>query len=113
MPSLAPSLSWTDDLSRREVALVAQFLTGHYATNAYLFVFGSREDPHCDWCEVAVDDRHHRLFSCPRFSFVRQRLTAMVETDSRDAQGWTRAFLTGPGRRYLARFLLSVQIAVH
>ena len=113
MPSFAPSLSWTDDLSRREVALVAQFLTGHYASNAYLFQFGSREDPHCDWCEAAIDDRRHRLFSCPRFSFVRQRLTALVESDSRGAQSWTWAFLTGPGRCYLARFLLSVQIAVH
>ena len=113
MPTFSTDLSWTDDLSRCEVALVAQFLMGHYATNAYLCRFGSRSDPRCDWCEAAMDDRQHRLFSCPRFTLIRQRLSAVLEADSREGFTWTWTFLTGPGRRYLAHFLRSVQVVVH
>ena len=57
MPTFSLDLSWTEDLSWCEVALVAQFLTGHYATNAYLCRCGSRSDPRCNWCEAAMDDR--------------------------------------------------------
>ena len=111
MPHFTRSLSWTEGLHRREVALVAQFLTGHYATNAYLFRFGSRAAPSCDWCEAAVDDRDHRLFSCPRFAFIRQQLASEVLAAFDGAQDWTWEFLLGPGRRYLARFLLRVRVA--
>ena len=111
MPHFTRSLSWTKGLHRREVALVAQFLTGHYATNAYLFRFGSRADPSCDWCEAVVDDRNHRLFSCPHFAFIRQQLASEVIAASDGAQDWTWEFLLGPGRRYLARFLLRVRVA--
>ena len=36
MPRLAQDLMWTHDLSCKDAALTAQFLSGHYATQAYL-----------------------------------------------------------------------------
>ena len=36
MPRLAQDLMWTHDLSRKDAALTTQFLSGHYATQAYL-----------------------------------------------------------------------------
>ena len=111
MPHFTGFIAWTEGLHRREVALVAQFLTGHYATNAYLYRFCSRADPSCDWCEASVDDRAHRLFSCPRFAYIRQQLTTEVITASGGTQGWTWEYLCGPGRHYLARFLRCVRVA--
>ena len=35
-----------------------------------------------------------------------------IDSDSHGAQGWTWSFLTGSGRRYLARFLVPVSEAV-
>ena len=35
-PQLTQDLMWTHDLSRKDAALIAQFLSGHYATQAYL-----------------------------------------------------------------------------
>ena len=112
LPHFSRCLHWTRGLSRRQVALTAQFLTGHYATHAYLHRFGSRADPQCRWCDAPVDDRHHRLFQCPRFAALCQHLTMMIDADSRGEQGWTWSFLTGRGRRYLARFLVPVSDAV-
>ena len=107
MPRFSRCLRWTAGLSRRQVALTAQFLTGHYATNDYLFRFGSRTDPCCGWCSAPVDDREHRLFHCPRFASLRLRLSMEMEMASTPdyPQQWTWSFLVGPGRRFLARFL--------
>ena len=80
MPTFSRCLRWTADLSRRQVALTAQFLTGHYATNAYLYRFGSRIDPSCGWCSAPVDDREHRIFHCPRFASLHLRLSMEVES---------------------------------
>ena len=49
--------------------------------------------------------REHRLFHCPRFEFFRQQLRTEIEADTGGAQTWEWDFLTGPGRRYLSRFL--------
>ena len=35
-----------------------------------------------------------------------------IDSDSHGEQGWTWSFLTGSGRRYLARFLVPVSEAV-
>ncbi len=78
MPQFTRSLSWTRDLSRREVSMVAQFLTGHYPTNQYLHRFHHIDDSHCTWCHSPIDDRNHRLFHCPRFDFLRQQLTSEI-----------------------------------
>lgn len=112
MPRFTRCLRWTAGLSRRQVALTSQFLTGHYATHAYLFRFGSRSDPCCGWCSAPVDDRQHRLFTCPRFARLRHRLTLEVESATRGDHSWTWDFLVGPGRRYLARFLDPVRDAI-
>ena len=101
----------TEDLHRGQVALTSQFLTGHYATNAYLCRFGSRSDPNCSWCPSTFDDRRHRLFQCPRFDFIRQQLSTHIHTDTQGAHGWEWDFLVGSGRRYLAQFLDHVQRA--
>ena len=112
VPQYSTSLQWTRDLSRREVALVAQFLTGHYAFASYLRRFGHPFTGSCPWCSAPVDDRDHRLFNCPRFRYVRQQLTAEIEEMSSGEQGWTWDFLAHEGRRYLARFLRAVQGAL-
>ena len=112
MPRFSRCLRWTRGLSRRQVTLTAQFLTGHYATQAYLHRFGSRADPQCRWCDAPVDDRHHRLFQCPRFDALRQHLTLTIDSDSHGEQGWTWTYLTGRGRCYLARFLVPVSDAM-
>ena len=111
MPHFSRSLRWTQGLNRRQVALTAQFLTGHYATNAYLHWFGSRSDPTCTWCSAPVDDRPHRLFHCPRFSLLRQHSSMVVEADTNGSQTWSWEFLVTSGRRYLARFLDRVKLS--
>ena len=112
VPQYSTSLQWTRDLSRKEVALVAQFLTDHYASASYLRRFGHPFTGSCPWCPAPVDDRDHRLFHCPRFRYVRQQLTAEIEEMSSGEKGWTWDFLAHEGRRYLARFLRTVQGAI-
>lgn len=107
-PKAMCTTQWTRSLTRREVALVAQFLTGHYATNMYLLRFGHETDGSCDWCDALTDDRHHRLLECPFYESARQHLTSRIQDESRGAHGWTWDYLTGPGRRFLARFLQAV-----
>ena len=109
MPQFARDLQWTSDMSRKDVALVAQFISGHYATQTYLQRFGHPVDGSCRWCDASLDDRSHRLFECPRFEFLRQRLQGEISADTQDLQSWTWEFLTGRGRDYLARFLRAVQ----
>lgn len=111
MPRFSRCLRWTSSLSRRQIALIAQFLTGHYATNEYLCRFGSRTDSSCDWCSALLDDRSHRLLHCPRFDRLRQRLTMEVEASSQGMHSWTWDYLVGPGRHFLARFLDPVRDA--
>ena len=111
-PQCSTSLSWTQNLSRREVALVAQFLTGHYASASYLQRFGHPFAGSCPWCHAPVDDRDHRLFHCPRFTRVRQQLTAEIQEASNGLHGWTWSFLVHHGRHFLGRFLRSVEGAV-
>ena len=98
-------LSWTEPLTRKEAALTAQFLTGHYPSQSYLRRFGHPVDGSCLWCGAAVDDREHRLFDCPRYEFHRQRLSLEISSDSRGLWSWTWDYLVSMGRRYLGRFL--------
>ena len=111
MPRFSRSLSWTHDLSRHDVSLVAQFLTGHYPTNDYLHRFHLIDDPHCTWCHYPIDDRNHRLFYCPRFAFLRQQLTSEIHHLTYGRCDWTWDFLSGHGRSFLARFLRATRRA--
>ena len=105
LPRLSRDLTWTQDMSRKDVALTAQFLSGHYATQAYLRRFGHPVDGSCQWCDDLLDDREHRIFHCPRFELYRQQLRGEIEADTRGTATWEWDFLMGPGRRYLSRFL--------
>ena len=109
MPRFTRDLQWTRGMSRKDTNLVAQFLSGHYATQAYLQRFGHPVDSSCRWCEAPLDDRAHRLFQCPRFEYLRLRLQGEISASTGDTQGWTWEFLTGRGRSYLAQFLRIVQ----
>jgi len=105
MPRLSRDLRWTHGMSRKDVALTAQFLSGHYATQAYLQRFGHPVDGSCQWCDDPLDDREHRLLHCPRFELYRQQLRSEIEADTRGTATWEWDFLVGAGRRYLSRFL--------
>ena len=105
MPRLSRDLTWTHGMSRKDVALTAQFLSGHYATQDYLRRFGHPVDGSCRWCDAALDDREHRLLHCPRFEFYRQQLRSEIEADTRGTATWEWDFLLGFGHRYLSRFL--------
>lgn len=111
MPMHTGSISWTEGLSRSSAAAVAQFLTGHYATNCYLYRFHLREDTHCVWCDGDQDDREHRLFECPRFEYTRQALATEIEQTTHGEHGWTWDYLLRDGRQYLAKFLRRVRAA--
>ena len=111
MPHHTGSISWTQGLSRPMAATVAQFLTGHYATNCYLYRFHLREDTCCIWCDGDRDDREHRLFECPRFEYTRQVLAAEIAQATHGTERWTWDFLTHEGRPYLAKFLRGVRAA--
>ena len=111
LPQFSRDLRWTKELSRLDVALVSQFVSGHYPTAVYLQCFGLLATTACQWCQVPVDDRAHRLFDCPRFTVVRQQLSSLVDADTHGRHGWMWGCLLGPGRRYLARFLWSVRAA--
>ena len=111
MPHHTGSVSWTEGLSRPMAATVAQFLTGHYATNCYLYRFHLREDTCCIWCDGDRDDREHRLFECPRFEYTRQVLAAEIAQTTAGNESWTWDFLLHEGRPYLAKFLRSVRAA--
>ena len=88
-PHFSRDLRWMGDMSRLEVALVSQFISGHYRTGAYLHRFGPRDDSRCQWCEADVDDREHRLLHCPQFTVLRQRMRSTVSIDTRGAHDWT------------------------
>ena len=107
--SFSPSLCWTSSLDRREVALVAQFLCGHYPTNQYLHRFGLCDDISCPWCHAPMDDRSHRLLHCPRFESFRQLLSSQIYHDSDGRCGWSWDYLVHADRPYLARFLKFVR----
>ena len=111
LPHFSRDLRWMADMSRLEVALVSQFISGHYRTGAYLHWFGLRGDSCCQWCRADVDDRAHRLLQCPQFTVLRQRLRSAVVMDTRGAHDWTWDFLVGCGRWYLAPFLRAVRSA--
>ncbi len=111
LPSFSSDLSWTATLSRKEAALVAQFLTGHYPSQSYLRRFGHPVDGSCLWCNAPTDDRVHRLIHCPRFDYHRQRLSQEISSRSRGTFAWTWDYLVSKGRRYLAKFLLIVRAA--
>ena len=102
MPRFDPSLSWTSPHSRHDASLVAQFLTGHFPTGQYLYRFHHRDSPACTECGCALDDRDHRLFTCPVYDSIRSRLISEVR---RTGHQWTWDFLTHDGCHYLARFL--------
>ena len=111
LPHFSRDLRWMSAMSRLEVALVSQFISGHYRTGAYLHRFGLRGDGHCQWCGAEVDDCAHRLLQCPQFTVLRQRLRSAIAMDTRGAHDWTWEFLVGSGRRYLAHFLRAVRAA--
>ncbi len=104
-PLFSRDLSWTQDLTRRESALVAQFLSGHYPTQSYLHRFGLSTDYTCQWCGAPLDDREHRLLRCPRFDYQRQRLASDITQHTHGTHGWSWQYLVSEGRHYLARFL--------
>ena len=111
MPQYARDVQWTRGLSRPEVSLLAQFLSGHYATAAYLRRFGHPVSGACRWCEAPLDDRAHRLFNCPRFDYIRQQLQAEIQSDTQGTGTWTWEFLATEGLQFLLRFLRVVQRA--
>ena len=111
MPCFARDVQWTRGLSRPEVSLLAQFLSGHYVTGAYLRRFGHAVSGACRWCAAPTDDRAHRLFDCPRFDHIRQQLQAEIHGATQQNAAWTWEFLTTGGLQYLLRFLRAVQRA--
>ena len=103
--------------SRFMVALVAQFLTGHFPTLSYLARFGHAASALCPSCGVR-DTRAHMLLSCDRWIHTRQRLTTwLLTTEVPDPHsgapqlGWTWDFLVASmrGRLWLGRFLAAVR----
>ena len=91
--------------------MVAQFLTGHYATNCYLHHFHLHESTRYPWCGAAQNDHEHRLFECPRFEYTRQTLAAEIEQATHGSSRWSWDFLLHDGRPYLAKFLRRVRAA--
>ena len=80
--------------------MIAQFLSSHYVTGAYLRRFGHPVSSTCHWCAAPTDDRAHRLFDCPKF--------AEIHGDTQWNTAWTWEFLATGGLRYLLRFLRAV-----
>lgn len=111
LPRYDPSLSWTKSLSRKAVALTAQFLTGHFVTANYLHRFHLRDSPSCVWCGHPVCDRKHVLFDCPRFEYHRQQLCSDACLTSSDSSALSWDLLSVSNRSHLARFLLVVDRA--
>ena len=113
-------LGWTRAIpSRYMVALVGQFLTGHFPTGAYLERFGHRASPLCGVCQV-LDTRAHLLLDCIRWTHTRHRLSAWLREEwggrshalsVGECPGWQWSFLvdTPPGRVWLGRFLAAVR----
>ena len=109
MPCFARDVHWTWGLSRPEVSLLAQFLSGHYVTRAYLRRFGHPVSGACCWCAAPTNDIAHRLFDCPPFDHIWQQLQAEIHEDAQQNAAWTWEFLTTGGLQYLLRFLRAVQ----
>ena len=108
MPCFAYDVQWTRGLSRPEVALLAQFLSGHYVTGAYLRHFGHPVYGAYHWCAAPTDDRAHRLFNCPWFDHIWLQLQAKIHDDTQHHAAWTWEFLATGGLQYLLRFLQAV-----
>ena len=64
MPQFSASIAWTKNLTKREAALTAQLLTGHFSTGAYRSRFGGDyEEEICAWCDD-IDTARHRVLTC-------------------------------------------------
>ena len=112
-PHLSRSIAWTKDLTRKIVALLDQFLFGHYPSNQYLFRFNIRADLGCCWYDAPFDDRNHLLFHCPRFESIQRKFQcALVDYRTKDVFVWFWASLSGPGRQFLALFFQTANSAM-
>lgn len=109
-------LRWTRTIpTRRAVALVAQFITGHFPTAVYLAVRGLHHSPLCDYCGC-LDTRAHLLLECGKYHHHRQHLTswllsvASARLPPATSWSWSWPFLVGTnaGRCWLSRFLARV-----
>ena len=111
LPRFDPSLSWTTSLPRKMVTLTAQFLSGHFVTNAYLHRFHLSDSERCIWCGHPVCDRSHILLDCPRFEYPRQQMfsDSCLPLSSLGTHVWD--LLLVPNRSHLARFLSLVDKA--
>ena len=113
-------LRWTRHIpTRRAVALVAQFLTGHFPTAAYLAARGLCPSSLCEFCGV-LDTRVHLLLECGRHRYHREELTSWLHSATASHRTsstssieccWSWEFLveTDAGRLWLARFLVWVR----
>ena len=89
-PHLSRSMTCTKDLTRKYVPLVAQFLSGHYSSNQYLFRFHIRDDPRRFWCDAPFHDPFHRFFHCPPLEFIPQKLKCeLLQHRTEVVIGWS------------------------
>ena len=89
-PHLSRSMTFTKDLTRKYVPLVAQFLSGHYSSNQYLFRFHIRDDPRRFGCDAPFHDPFHRFFHCPPLEFIPQKLKCeLLQHRTEVVIGWS------------------------
>ena len=108
LPLYDPSLSWTESLPKKTVTLTAQFLSGHFISNAYLHRFHLRESGRCIWCDHPICDRIHILLDCPRFEHPWQQLFNEARLNFLPLSSQLRDLLSVFNKSHLARFLLIV-----
>lgn len=71
IPILRP---WAERLHGQMDYFLAQLLTGHGCTMAYLCRIGKATEEGCRWCKSKCDDMGHTTFECPMWNAERESL---------------------------------------
>jgi len=70
----------TSSLNRRQTSILTQLRTGHAPINAHLHRIRKNNTPNCPQatCRGITEDKHHLLFTCPRYVHERYQLTQRI-----------------------------------
>ena len=61
------------DMSKSDIRIVAQMMTGHSTLQKHLCNMKIEEDPTCEQCLEDIEDLEHYLTDCPAFATIRQQ----------------------------------------
>ena len=71
-------------LSRGDMRLVIEIITGHSRLNRHLTVMGAMNDPKCPECMESEETSLHLLAECPMYSLIRWNILGSDTLDTEE-----------------------------